>query len=225
MITGDDVIKQARKLIGYPYIYGGNSISMGGFDCSGLVQYSYKQAGITLPRTTYDQIDVGKKITNRADLKVGDLIFNFDSNGIAQHVFLYSGNGKVIEAQYEGTLINENSYWKWQGQAVRVLQDVIPTPVPIQPPVVKPVPPTPAVKPKAITYRVVAGSYADKTVAQKQQAVLKKSGFDSFLALYTDKGNYFRIVVGSYSDIQKASARKVELLRSGYSSFIVIYQI
>lgn len=224
MVTGDDIIREARKLIGYPYIYGGNSIRIGGFDCSGLVQYSYKQAGITLPRTTSDQMNAGKKITNRADLKVGDLIFNFDSSGIAQHVFLYSGNGKVIEAQYEGTLINENSYWKWQGQAVRVLQDVTQTPAPN--PVVKPTTnPTPVVKPKIITYRVIAGSYIDKATAEKQQAILKKAGFDSFLALYTDKGNYFRIVVGSYSDIQKAGARKVELLRAGYSSLIVNYQI
>ena len=123
MVTGTDICNKARTLIGYRYVYGGKSPSDGGFDCSGFVQYVYKQFGINLPRTTYDQINSGIKITNKSALQEGDLVFYFDNNGIPQHVMLYSGNGKVIEAQQPGTLINENSYWRWQGQAVRILDN------------------------------------------------------------------------------------------------------
>ncbi|MEG0297266.1 MAG: NlpC/P60 family protein [Clostridium sp.] len=216
MVTGNDVVIKARQLIGYPYVYGGSSPSNGGFDCSGLVQYSYKQVGISIPRTTYDQVKIGKKITNKADLIAGDLIFNFDNYGVAQHVFLYSGNGKVIEAKYTGTFISEHSAWTWQGQAVRVIVDSTPQPI---------TPPPPIVQPQQKTmYRVIAGSYTDRVNAEKQQKLLEKSGFACFIAIYNDKVTYYRVVVGSYSDKSNAEKRQSELLKAGYASFLLVYK-
>lgn len=171
MVTGADVVKKARELIGYPYVWGGESPSEGGFDCSGMIQYAYKQLGISIPRTTYDQIKIGKKITNKAELQPGDLIFNFDRLGIAQHVVLYAGNDRVIEARYEGTLINEYSYWKWEGVAVRVLNNSQTETQPVL----------------SITgYRVIVGKFSDKKKAEEKKIELKKAGFDSFISVISE---------------------------------------
>lgn len=86
-----------------PYEWGGNSLKTG-VDCSGLTQQIYRQLGINLPRTTYEQAKSGK-VVNRNQLLPGDLIFyntgKSDPNGIGHnsHVALYIGNGQVISAE------------------------------------------------------------------------------------------------------------------------------
>ena len=76
MATGIDVCNKAREFIGYPYVYGGSSPTSMGFDCSGLVQYSYKLCGISIPRTTYDQIKIGTKIIDKSKVdKVWDQFY------------------------------------------------------------------------------------------------------------------------------------------------------
>ena len=115
----DDLKANARKCIGIPYVYGGTTTS--GLDCSGLCQYVYKQCGINIPRTTWDQINAGTKIYNKSELKTGDLIFNSASN--PTHVFMYMENGYVIEAKRTGTLISEHNQWTWYGIAVRIIKD------------------------------------------------------------------------------------------------------
>lgn len=217
MVTGLDICKNARTVIGYPYVYGGNSKSFGGFDCSGLAQYAYTLSGINIPRTTYDQIKIGKKITNKNDLREGDLIFNFDKFGIPQHVLIYSGNGNVIEAQYEGTFIKEHSYWTWQGTAVRVLDITQTTPSP-----------TPSVNPKPpvntqINFRVIAGSYTSKANAITQQEKLLKAGFNSFIAIYSTPNILYRTVVGSYTNKENALATQNKLKSKGFDSFLIAF--
>ena len=66
------------------------------FDCSGLVKWSYAQAGIALSRTTYDQINEGAAIA-RADIRPGDLVFPHTG-----HVQLAIGHDLVVEAPYAG---------------------------------------------------------------------------------------------------------------------------
>jgi cell wall-associated NlpC family hydrolase len=92
------VIAYARAQIGKPYQWGATGPDS--YDCSGLIQRAYQAAGITLPRTTQDQQTAGPHIT-RDQLQPGDLIFteNYD------HVQLYIGNGKVIQARHTGTLV------------------------------------------------------------------------------------------------------------------------
>jgi len=72
------------------------------FDCSGLVMWSYGQAGVKLKHGTANQI---KQITRikKKDLKPGDLVFSGRANGGIQHVALYIGDGKVIHATYGST--------------------------------------------------------------------------------------------------------------------------
>ncbi|MEG2935969.1 MAG: NlpC/P60 family protein [Clostridium sp.] len=221
MVTGNDVVNKARALIGYPYRWGGDSPSEGGFDCSGLVYYVYTSLEISISRTTYTQINDGRKITDKSKLQLGDLIFNFDTEGVAQHVLLYSGNGYVIESKYEGTTISEHNKWTWEGMAVRILKDEPVAPIP-QPPN-NPTPSNPVVA--GTFYRVICGSYKDKANGAAQQAKLKKAGFDSFLALYKDNtGSFYRVVVGSYKDIQNAVDQQAKLKKAGFDSFLIVFK-
>lgn len=92
---GQNIVNFAKKLIGVPYVYGGESTR--GFDCSGFVQYVFKHFGKSLPRTTYAQARVGSAVS-KSTLKPGDLVF-FDTEGSAfSHVGIYVGDGKFISA-------------------------------------------------------------------------------------------------------------------------------
>lgn len=92
----DQIIATAKKYIGVPYVWGGESPS--GFDCSGLVQYVFQVHGIRLNRTTDTQYKHGTYVS-KSNLKPGDLVFfqNTYRAGIS-HVGIYIGNGKFIHA-------------------------------------------------------------------------------------------------------------------------------
>jgi len=101
----------AKHYLGVPYVWGGTSPS--GFDCSGLVQYSYAKIGITLPRTSREQFHVGTFIPrDRLDLlEPGDLVF-FGYNGDAgqiHHVGMYVGSNDFIEAPASGEVVRISS--------------------------------------------------------------------------------------------------------------------
>ncbi|PSR22609.1 MAG: hydrolase Nlp/P60 [Sulfobacillus acidophilus] len=98
--TAGAVIGLALKYLGYPYVYGGNTPSTG-FDCSGFVQWVYAQVGISLPRTTFTQWNVGTHVSYD-QLQPGDLVF-FTTEGVfANHVGIYLGNGEFISATEPG---------------------------------------------------------------------------------------------------------------------------
>jgi cell wall-associated NlpC family hydrolase len=97
--VADQAIAFARKQLGKPYVWGATGPSS--YDCSGLTQAAYKAAGISLPRTTYDQVDVGTRVSE-ADLQPGDLIFFYSD---VSHVGLYIGNGEMIHAPHTGTVV------------------------------------------------------------------------------------------------------------------------
>lgn len=105
---GGAAVQAAMREQGIPYSWGGGTpagptrgIGRGagttGFDCSSLVQYAWAKMGVQLPRTTYQQIKVGRAIPNISQAQPGDLIFPHPG-----HVQLYIGNGKVIEAPFTG---------------------------------------------------------------------------------------------------------------------------
>ena len=105
----------AMSKVGLPYVWGGSGPN--GYDCSGLVQAAYAQAGVTLPRTTWDQVNAGTRVS-LADVQVGDLVFFYDNS----HVGLYIGNGKVVNALNEnvGILVSDISYLGTPSAVVRV---------------------------------------------------------------------------------------------------------
>ncbi|MEU8949609.1 NlpC/P60 family protein [Streptomyces sp. NPDC048489] len=94
----------AQGMIGRPYVYGATGPSS--FDCSGLTSWAYAQAGVSIPRTSESQANIGTRIYSQSDLQVGDLVFFF---GDLHHVALYAGNGQVLHAPRTGTVVRYES--------------------------------------------------------------------------------------------------------------------
>ncbi|MFD4947522.1 NlpC/P60 family protein [Streptomyces sp. NPDC058239] len=91
-----EAIAFAYGALGKPYVWGATGPSS--FDCSGLTQAAWRSAGVSLPRTTYTQINAGQHIS-RSELAPGDLVFFY--SGVS-HVGLYIGNGQMIHAPRPG---------------------------------------------------------------------------------------------------------------------------
>ncbi|MFJ9540402.1 NlpC/P60 family protein [Streptomyces sp. NPDC101225] len=95
----------ARAQIGKPYVWGATGPDS--YDCSGLTQAAWKAAGVSLPRTTYDQVDAGTTVS-LTDAQPGDLIFFYDD---ISHVGIYIGNGMMIHAPKPGAYVREESIY------------------------------------------------------------------------------------------------------------------
>lgn len=91
-VTGQEVIEYACRFIGNPYVWGGTSLTEGA-DCSGFAQSVYAHFGISLPRTTSEQVYAGYDVSYE-DAQPGDLIFYGDGG----HVGLYMGDGNIVNA-------------------------------------------------------------------------------------------------------------------------------
>lgn len=115
--TAAKVIGIAMKYVGVPYVWGGTTPR--GFDCSGLLQYSFKQAGVSLPRVSQDQMRVGTAV-RMADVRPGDLVFPADGH----HVAMVIGPGKIIEAPRTGLNVRVASLRSTFTVARRVLASV-----------------------------------------------------------------------------------------------------
>ena len=87
-------------MVGVPYRYGGESPD--GFDCSGLVQYAYRSAGVSVPRTSRDQLRASSPVP-LADAAAGDLVF-FQSKDFS-HVGIYLGQGRFVHAPATGRAV------------------------------------------------------------------------------------------------------------------------
>jgi cell wall-associated NlpC family hydrolase len=96
------VVGVALSYVGTPYVWAG--AAPGGFDCSGLVMYSYGQVGVSLPHSSYAQWNTGVPVS-RDQLEPGDLVF-FDGLG---HVGIYIGGGSFVHAPHTGTDVQVSS--------------------------------------------------------------------------------------------------------------------
>jgi len=107
----DAASRIAKSMIGQPYRYGGQS--PGGFDCSGLVWYSYKKVGVKTARTTKDLRKQAKKISRRK-LRAGDLVF-FKGWVRTGHVGMYVADGRFVHAPSSGKKVKidrlDTGYW------------------------------------------------------------------------------------------------------------------
>jgi murein DD-endopeptidase len=97
-VNGSRVATTATRLVGTPYRYGGTTPK--GFDCSGLVYYSYQQAGQVVPRTSAAQFSAASQISFK-DARPGDLLF-FASRKSVDHVAIYLGDDRFVHAPSNG---------------------------------------------------------------------------------------------------------------------------
>ena len=113
--TGTDVVAMAKKYIGVPYIWGGTNPATG-MDCSGFTQRVFKDLGIELPRVVSDQMKQGTPVTSLAQAKPGDLLISFGGN----HISIYLGNGKAIDAPVPGKTIQIRDAWEQQSNLTSI---------------------------------------------------------------------------------------------------------
>ncbi len=99
---GAAALSAAATQIGKPYVSGGSGPNS--YDCSGLTQWAFAQAGVSITRTTYTQQNDGQRI-GRSQLKPGDLVF---FNGLS-HVGFYAGNNQILHAPKPGTVVRYES--------------------------------------------------------------------------------------------------------------------
>jgi len=105
---------------GKPYRPGGNSTR--GFDCSGLVQYSYAQVNMQLPRNT-EGLWAGSRTVSRSDVRPGDLLFFHQEGKRNSHVAIYVGSNRFVHAPSSGKRVSTASltdrYWSQHFSAAR----------------------------------------------------------------------------------------------------------
>src|SRR3569623_502282 len=114
--TANDVLFRAIALVGTPYRWGGNTPESG-FDCSGLVDYIYRNAAdILLPHSSRSMAQMdGRKVRHMTVLASGDLVF-FDIGGDISHVGVYVGKGRFVHAPNSGGTVRLDAiagpYWR-----------------------------------------------------------------------------------------------------------------
>lgn len=94
--TGAALVEAAKKYLGVPYVWGGESTS--GMDCSGLVQKTFADLGVTVPRTAREQMRLGTAVASLGDARPGDLIVQRGGG----HIGIYVGNGQMLHAPQPG---------------------------------------------------------------------------------------------------------------------------
>jgi cell wall-associated NlpC family hydrolase len=115
-------IKDAEQQLGKPYVWGGDNPQVG-FDCSGLVEWAYGQAGIKLPRTSQEQwAALSNRSVSPGKVQAGDIVFSAGSDGTATspgHEAMMISNKQIIEAPYTGASIRVRAYnpSEWQHAA------------------------------------------------------------------------------------------------------------
>jgi cell wall-associated NlpC family hydrolase len=97
--VGADALRAAATKLGRPYVWGASG--PGSFDCSGLTSWAFKQAGITLPRSSSAQARVGTPVS-WSEMQPGDLVFYYSP---VSHVGIYAGGGKMLNAPQSGDVV------------------------------------------------------------------------------------------------------------------------
>jgi cell wall-associated NlpC family hydrolase len=104
---GEQAVALAERFLGVPYVWGGASPATG-FDCSGLVMYVYGRLGVSLTHYSGAQFHEGTPVPP-GDLQPGDLVFFFNSSRGPQHVGMYIGGGRFIQAPHSGDVVKISS--------------------------------------------------------------------------------------------------------------------
>ncbi|OIV35608.1 hypothetical protein BIV57_20625 [Mangrovactinospora gilvigrisea] len=104
----------AKAELGKPYVYG--ATGPGSFDCSGLMQWAWRAAGVSLPRTSQAQASAGTRIGSLSQAQPGDLIVFYSG---ASHVGMYVGNGMIIHAPHTGAVV------RYESASVMPIYDIV----------------------------------------------------------------------------------------------------
>ncbi|GGJ82486.1 hypothetical protein GCM10010123_10190 [Pilimelia anulata] len=107
-VSGKDVVADAKKYLGIPYVFGGTDPKKG-LDCSGLVQRVFKDLGVDLPRIAADQARKGTEVKGIAQAKPGDLITFGEP---AHHIGIYVGDNKILHAPQPGQNVKIETIWE-----------------------------------------------------------------------------------------------------------------
>lgn len=115
---GRAVISTGAEYVGVPYVWGGTTPR--GFDCSGFVQYVYRQNGVPLPRTSRQMAHAGQAVRPAlSSLRAGDLMLFRGSNGVIDHVGLYAGNDRLLHSSSSGNGVRFDDLWSSRGAYFR----------------------------------------------------------------------------------------------------------
>ncbi|MDP4334071.1 C40 family peptidase [Curtobacterium sp. A7_M15] len=117
--TGSDVVADAKKYLGVPYVFGGTTTS--GMDCSGLVQTVFKDLGVTMPRVVPDQAKMGVAVGSLKDAQPGDLVIPKGEG----HVVIYVGDGKVLHAPRPGKDVRIVDNW-YKDSDIATIRRIVP---------------------------------------------------------------------------------------------------
>ena len=112
-LSGGAIIRTAKTQLGKKYVNGGTTPATG-FDCSGLIYWSYRQYGVDVPRSTTGQMKAGRAVSMK-QIQQGDIVV-FRTGRSRLHTGMYSGGGKFIHSPRTGKNVREESlastYWK-----------------------------------------------------------------------------------------------------------------
>ena len=122
---GQQAVDVGSRYLGVPYRWGGTDPKTG-LDCSGYTQLVYRQLGIDLPRTSRAQATVGTEVPSLDQARPGDLLF-FGSP--VDHVGIYAGHGKMLEAPHTGAAVRLHKVWATPTHIRRVIDDSATAPV------------------------------------------------------------------------------------------------
>jgi len=118
-VTGDQVVASAKKYLGTPYVFGSTNPDKG-LDCSALVQRTYADLGIQLPRLSHQQAKAGQPVNSLAEARPGDILA-FDKP--VDHVGIYLGNNMMIAAPKPGDHVKMQKVWEQPTHIRRVVTD------------------------------------------------------------------------------------------------------
>lgn len=122
--TGADVVATAKKYLGVPYVWGGNNPKIG-LDCSSLVQHTFRDLGIDLPRVARQQATVGTKVPSLTQAKPGDLLV---LRGGA-HIGIYLGDNKMIHAPRPGEKVSIRELFE-KDKDIMTIRRIVPAEAP-----------------------------------------------------------------------------------------------
>jgi cell wall-associated NlpC family hydrolase len=105
-VLGRKAVEEAARHAGAPYKWG--AAGPDEFDCSGLTKYVYGRLGVSLPHNAQAQYDAVRHVS-RADLRPGDLVFFYGSDGSVYHVGIYAGHGEMWNAPHSGAVVRREA--------------------------------------------------------------------------------------------------------------------